>query len=456
MRVEIGIMEQYRLQQIWKLSWPVVLEMLSVMMGGFFLTMMTGTFGPSPQAAVGLSTTMTIATSFIMSAAGTGTGVLVAQALGAKDMERVRVLAGQALLIGFVGGFLLLLGGTGLASSIVTISGLTGEVAEMTRSCLQISFTFIPFLVIMQICLAVLRALGKTKLSFFVSASNNAIMVVVAGYLLFVAKAGVIGAVFGASAGQIYGAALGVFLLTRRSSAGVRLQDIYRVRKDLIAKIMNLSIPAGLEQFALQGGRIFYTLILATLGAVQMAAHQITLQVEGLSFLPGMAFSIAALTLVGQNIGRGLPHRAKQYATRCVQVAVIGMSLVGVVFLLMARPLGELFTSDPSVLEWTTFCIMMAAAEQPTLAATMVISGALRGTGDTRWPMILTFLGVWGIRIPLMLFLLSIGKLTVGWTWVITAFEFAVRGALMYWRFKKIDWERFYKRTTPPALERRQ
>lgn len=447
MRIDIGLMEQYRLQKIWFLSWPVVLEMLSVLMGGLVLTMMTGRFGAAPQAAVGLSTTMTVATSFVVSAAGTGAGVLIAQAVGARDMERVRALAGQALFLGIAGGFFLLIGGTTLASGIVSLSGLQGEVASLTLSCLQISFTFIPFLVIMQICVAALRALGKTKLSLFVSASNNFIMLVVAGYLLFYAKAGVVGAVLGASSGQAYGAILGIFLLTRKNSANIRFQDVYRVQKDLIRKIMNLSLPAGMEQLALQGGRIFYTLILATLGATQLAAHHITLQVESVSFLPGLAFSIAALTLVGQNLGRGLPHRAKQYAERCNQVALIGMSIVGVCFLIFASQLGSLFTTDPQVLEWTTFCIMMAAAEQPTLAVTMVLSGALRGTGDTRWPMYLTILGIWGIRIPLMMFLLSIGQLTVGWTWVITAFEFMIRGGLMYWRFKKINWDRFYHRS---------
>ena len=442
MRIDISLMEQYRLQKIWNLSWPVVLEMFSVLVGGIFLTMMMGQFGAAPQAAVGLAVTMTVAISFIMSAAGTGAGVLVARAVGARDMERVRALSGQAILLGLIGGLALLLGGTTLAAGIVTLSKLTGEVAELTLKCLQISFTFIPCLVMMQICVAVLRALGKTKLSFFVSASNNLIMVLCGAYLLFVAKVGVVGGILGASVGQVYGAIFGIYLLTRKDSAAVRLKDVYTVHRGLIKKILDLSLPAALEQFALQGGRIFYTLILASLGAIQMAAHHITLQVEAVSFLPGMAFSIAALTLVGQNLGRGLPHRAKKYAERCTQVAMIGMSIVGVFFFLFSAWLGGLFTNDPEVLDWVTFCIMMAAAEQPTLAVTMVLSGALRGTGDTRWPMILTFVGVWGIRIPTMWIFLQLGYLTVGWTWVITAVEFLIRSILIYWRFKKVDWAR--------------
>ena len=119
MRIDISMMEQYRLQKIWQLSWPVIVEMLFLLMGGFLLTLMVGRFGAAAQAAVGLTVTMQVAASLVMSAAGTGAGVLVAQAVGAKKWDLVRPLAGQALLLGMIGGAILLLFGTPLALGIV-------------------------------------------------------------------------------------------------------------------------------------------------------------------------------------------------------------------------------------------------------------------------------------------------------------------------------------------------
>ena len=139
MRIDISMMEQYRLQKIWHLSWPVIVEMLFLLMGGFLLTLMVGRFGAAAQAAVGLTVTMQVAISLVMSAAGTGAGVLVAQAVGAQKWDLVRSLAGQALLLGMVGGLILLLFGTPLALGIVYISGLKGEVAALTQEFLQIS-----------------------------------------------------------------------------------------------------------------------------------------------------------------------------------------------------------------------------------------------------------------------------------------------------------------------------
>lgn len=446
MRIDISMMEQYRLQKIWHLSWPVIVEMLFLLMGGFLLTLMVGRFGAAAQAAVGLTVTMQVAISLVMSAAGTGAGVLVAQAVGAQKWDLVRSLAGQALLLGMVGGLILLLFGTPLALGIVFISGLKGEVAALTQEFLQISFTFIPCVVVMQVSIGVIRALGKTKLSLLVSATNNVVLVVVASYLLFNTSIGVIGAILGASAGQFTAFIFGIFLLTRSYTVGLGWKDVFPMRVGLVREILHISLPAAVEQSALQGGRIFYTLMLASLGATQLAAHNIALQVESLSFLPGTAFSIAALTLVGQNIGRGVPFQAKRYAELCNYVAVAGMSFVGVMFLLFAPYLASLFTNDPEVHRWATICIRWAAAEQPTLAMSLVLSGVLRGIKDTRWPMLLTFLGVWGVRIPLMGVLLVMGELTVERTWMATAADFGIRSLLLLWRFKKIHWEGFHQK----------
>ena len=439
-RESLGLMERHRLGQIWHLSWPVILEMISLLAGGFFLTAMVGQFGAVGQAAVGLTMTLQFATALVVSAAGTGAGVLVAREVGARHPEKVRELAGQALFLGIAGGVVLLLGGTTLAASVVSAAGLTMDVRLLAQEFIQISFTFIPFLVVMQVCVAVLRSIGKTKLSLFVTASNNLLMLAIAAYLLFYTPSGVSGAVLGASIAQVYGCFLGIFLLTRHWAVGLRFKDVYPLRVPVARQILHISLPAAMEQGALQGGRIFYTLMLAALGATQLAAHNIALQVESLSFRPGMAFSIAALTLVGQNLGRGLPHRAREYAVRCTQAAMIGMTGVGILFFIFAYELAGFFSSDPEVIEWAVLCIYWAATEQPTLAASLVLGGALRGTGDTRWPMLMTIIGIWGIRIPFMMVLASMGELTVSRTWIVTSADFLVRSMLLYWRFRKVKW----------------
>ena len=78
------------------------------------------------------------------------------------------------------------------------------------------------------------------------------------------------------------------------------------------------------------------------------------------------------------------------------------MSIMGVVFFLFAESLTKLFIDEPQVVYWGTLCVMVAAFEQPTLALAYVFAGALRGAGDTRWPMYVTILGVWVFRMPLV------------------------------------------------------
>lgn len=65
----------------------------------------------------------------------------------------------------------------------------------------------------------------------------------------------------------------------------------------------------------------------------------------------------------------------------------------------------------------------------------------MRGAGDTRWPMLMTIIGIWGIRIPfIMMVLASMGELTVARTWIVTSADFLVRSILLYWRFREVKW----------------
>jgi Na+-driven multidrug efflux pump len=114
------------------------------------------------------------------------------------------------------------------------------------------------------------------------------------------------------------------------------------------------------------------------------------------------------------------------------------------IFLIFAESLTTLFIADPAVIYWGTFCVMLAAFEQPTIAATYVLAGALRGSGDTRWPMYVTILGVWVFRMPLVYLFVEI----LGWSiisvWVLTSIDFLVRSLVLWRRFRTGAWRNFY------------
>lgn len=91
---------------------------------------------------------------------------------------------------------------------------------------------------------------------------------------------------------------------------------------------------------------------------------------------------------------------------------------------------------------WGTVCVMAAAFEQPTLALAYVFAGALRGAGDTRWPMYATILGVWVFRMPLVYLWIHVWGYSIFGVWVITAIDFLIRSLVLWWRFHEGGWKR--------------
>lgn len=430
--------------QILSLSWPVVLEMTGVMAVGLIITAMVGQLGAVSLAAVGLATIVQMASAMVFAAAGTGAAAIVAREAGARQWDTVRRIAGQAMMLAMMFGLFLAIVGYLGAEFIFRIVDADPAVAQLAGSLLKIVFLVSPTLLVMTVGCALLRGVGRTRDSFLISLLNNGLNIAVSYLTIFgigLPAAGVYGAAWGIVTGQLTGGIAAVAVLMRQPLIHLNLKDMAAYRPEDVRRILQISLPAGLEQLAMQGGRVAFTFLLAGVGPVQFAAHQIAMQVESISFLPGFAFSVAAMTLVGQSLGRKIPHRAEQYARLTRTMAMGLMTGLGVIFIFFSRPLTSLFIQDPAVIEWGSACVMIAAAEQPTLALYYVMAGALRGAGDTKWPMYVTTVGVWLVRIPLVYLFIEVWGYPITAAWWITALDFLLRSGVMWRRFKTGKWK---------------
>lgn len=434
----------YMRQQILRLAWPVILEMFGTMMVGVLTTAMVGSFGAASLAAVGLATMVQLASAMVFAAAGTGAAAIVARETGAGNWLQVRTVTGQALLLGFIFGVVLAAAGLLGGELIFIVTGAEATVASLATSLLKITFVFSPAFLVMSIGNAVLRGIGQTRTAFIITTISNIISLLL-GYLLLFGKGlpnlGPQGIAWGIGISQLAGGVAVLAVLAVAPQIRLTFSDIGRFDRAVMARILKISLPSGMEQLALQGGRIAFTFMLAGMGAVQFAAHQIAMQVESISFLPGFAFSVAAMTLVGQYLGKGTPQRAARYAWLTNKIAFWSMGLMGVIFFVFARPLTSLFINDPAVIEWGAACVRLAALEQPTLALTYVLGGALRGAGDTKWPMYITITGVWLVRLPLIYLFIIIWGYDITAAWWITAADFLIRSIFLWRRFASNRWQ---------------
>jgi MATE family multidrug resistance protein len=181
-------------------------------------------------------------------------------------------------------------------------------------------------------------------------------------------------------------------------------------------QLLKIGVPAALEQVLIAAAFVTLAIVVAHLSTVTLAAHQIAIVALSFSFLPGIGFGVAATTLVGQSVGARRMDEGALAVRIATRWAVGWMSAIGAIVLICARPIMQLFTIDPAVVEAGAAGLRVVALAQPFWAVLFVLAGALRGTGNTRFPLIATGGTVW-LAVGLACALLAIvgGGLVAVW-----------------------------------------
>jgi putative MATE family efflux protein len=189
-----------------------------------------------------------------------------------------------------------------------------------------------------------------------------------------------------------------------------------------------------------QGALLIFVRFVTGLGTVAYAAHNVVLNIESLSFLPGMGYAIAATTLVGQRLGAEQPEQAEASTYESLLQASLMMTTLGVVMMLFPHQLIALFSADPLVADTGAAAMQLAGVMQPLMALNFVMSGGLRGAGDTRWPLYSKIISTWGVRLPLIILLLWLGLGLTG-AWIAMTADFLTQGLVTWLRFRKGAWK---------------
>lgn len=208
------------------------------------------------------------------------------------------------------------------------------------------------------------------------------------------------------------------------------------------ARILNIGYPAAVQALLRTGASMTYFGILTRTseGENALAALTIGLRTEALAFMPGFAFSVAAASMVGQNLGARQQERAKKGAWAATWQGIVIMGGIGMLFVLFSRQIADLFTNDMHVLPLAASYLWINGLSEPFLALGMILTGALQGAGETRLPTLATILTLWVIRLPLT-YLLAI---TLHWgalgAWIAMSSSTVISGIAVLGIFKWANW----------------
>lgn len=437
------------------LAWPALCENLLSTMVQFIDTAMVGTLGAAATAAVAVNATPMWLLNGIVSAIGVGGTALVARMIGGKDEEGAREASRQVFLAIIVLSTVLFVLVMALSAKVpVWMRADAALHAEATAYLRIVALAFIPHFTGIAMG-AVLRGAGDTRTPMQIAAGANILNVIGNFLLIYPTRQIAIGTLtftmWGADLG-VRGAAIStaistglaglvmVWALCRpKSKLRLRIRGL-RLNGDLMRRILRVGLPTAAERVTINVGQLLYVGMVAALGTAQLAAHHLSITVESLSYMPGFAFGVAATTLVGQSLGAGDIQGARTRGGLTIRTSVLVMSAIGVLLFLFAPSLIALLTPDEQVRQIGAQLIRICAVEQPFMALSMVAASALRGAGDTRVPLLVSLIGMWGVRLVLAWLLVVQLGMGVNGAWYAMVADLAVRGTLMGLRFARGKW----------------
>jgi len=432
-------------KRVWQLAWPAMVELLLSTLFSMVDMIMVGRISYQALTAVGLTNHPTMLALAVFQALNVGSTALVARFIGSGDIKNAKATVRQSMVLVTILGIVVSIGGYLLSPAIVTFMRAEPDVYPMSVSYLQIVSLGWLFTTISLNIGAILRGSGDTMTPMRYNLFSN-LLNVFGNYVLIFGK-------FGFPAMGVAGAALSTTLcrgvaaflalraiFNKNKIIGVSLKDDYRIDKNLLERLISIGLPSAMEQFLLRLGQVFFSRAVAGLGTAVYAAHQTAVNISSLTFTPGQAFGMAATTMVGQSLGAKHPDVAEKAGLAARRMGLIIALAIAIVLFFFGYDVALLYTDEPEVARAAANALKILAIMQPMQSTQFILAGALRGAGDTRWPLYSTAIGIWGIRVVLVHVFIAMGMGLMG-AWVAQLCDQAFRAVFIYSRYKSGAWK---------------
>lgn len=408
-----------------RLALPITLVQVGLMLMGVTDTVIVGRVSAVALASVALGNLYF----FVISVFGMGVLMaldpIVAQAVGAGDRPAVA----RALQRGFLLAAAISLLTSLLFAPAERVFAALGQPAEVTpmaaafvRASIPGTLPFFAFIVLRQS----LQALGRTGpilVSILIANIANIALDLILVFGRFGLPAlGGVGSAWASSASRWV--MLAVLLAAAwRPIAGAMLP----LRREAVeaaplGRMIRVGVPIGAQGVLEYGVFALVAILMGRIGAAEVAAHQVAINIASLTFMVPLGVGAAAAVLVGRAVGRGDAAAARSYARAALACGALFMSCTGALFLLAPGVLARLYTTQAPVIALASLLIPLAGVFQIFDGVQAVAAGVLRGLGDTLVPLVVNILGFWLIGLPVSLYLgfrAGMGPLGLWWGLVV-------------------------------------
>jgi len=402
---------------------------------------MVGRLSAFAVAAVGLGLQSLMFIFAVLTVLHVGTSALLSRFVGAQRFKRASIGLSTLLRFAFFLSFPAMAAWYFLASKIYVWFGTVPEVVVLGESYVQMLTWMLPFVFLKMVFVSALNSAGDTKTPMKIKIISIMLNILLNYLLIFgnlgFPELGVLGAAVGTVVVNMLEVLVYLILYLRKKMPYL---PVWYYSRNLLGRAMKVGIPASIERAMTFGSFMLFTGIIAQYGTEVLAGYQIGLRVEGIAFMPGIGFTIAAMALMGQGLGAKDPQRAKEDVLLVLKYTVAFMFVLSFFMILIPEKIVWLFTDDMQTIEEASLYLRIVGFSQIPLAFNFVLSGALRGAGDTRRTLKINLVTQWLVRI-IPAFLVSYYFHSILLVYMAMISDTFVKALWLWITFKKGAWQ---------------
>ena len=454
MKMPEGVTHSMLFGDVVRIAWPSFLELLLTQLTSMADQMMVGNLpgelGVQALSAVGITLLPKFLMMTMVTALNVGSTAVAARYRGMGNQNRVNEVLRQALVLNFLLSVVFMFVGLLTAPALMRMmggAGLSQEAFDYGVTYFNIQmYGFVPLCMTFTVT-ALLRGIGDTKNPFYYNTMANIINVAF-NYLLIFGHFGfprmeVAGASLATVIGQTSAFLVAMTLvLNKKRYLHLEFKEKFRFDPVIIKNIVKIGVPNMMEQLIMRLGIIIYNRTVTNLGDMAYATHQICSNIQSMSFMVGQAFANAATTLVGQSLGRNRYDAAMQYSRHTEVVGLVVSLFLGFGLIFFGRTVVSLYNQTPEIVSMGGRLLIMVGLIQPLQALQFILSGSLRGAGDTKFSAFSMLVTVLILRSGLAILLVTYMHTGLIGAWYAMVADQIVRDLMIILYFRSGRWSR--------------
>jgi putative MATE family efflux protein len=404
--------------------------------------------GKNASAAVGSSSLLTICIIGFFSGLGVGVSVIVSHYFGANQEKGIHDTIHTAIGLTLILGVVIVVAGILACPFFLRLMQTPASIMDLAETYLKIYLVGVLGIVVYNVASGIMRAMGDSRTPMIYQIIGGVINVFGDLFFLLVLHMGVSGAALATVLSQGIAALLSLYHLTRLPDAYRLKASHIHIRKDLSKRIFVIAIPEAIRSMLITVANLLVQTQINTLGVDSMAAYASYTKAEGFLYLPQWAVGQANTMLVGQNLGAGKMKRVEK-STRIALLMGMGITaIISTLILIFPMQFFRMFSNQREIIVLSTKIAQKTFALYFLYAIVEILSGTIRGAGQSMPPMVISLINMCGIRVVVLKILAqyfhTVNQLAIVFpiTWITTSLSVVLYYFFGHWREKSTQLDR--------------